>query len=341
MAGLRKMRGKWYIRLRLHGFKEKLIPTLTGDERIARARLKQFEAEEWKVRAGIMEASELESISMRQAEKRFIDYCKNTGLRPKTIESYELALEDLKKIFKPSFPIRKISTQHINDVKDMLLKKERVLKDKTKRKLSHNTINIRLRNIGAFLGWLTREKYILLRPQVETLKVDKPSPKFLTYEEIKKIYAQTTDETLLAIFRVHEGLGLRLGELKQSEIDGDYVKISARNAKGRKDRFVPLPEDLREDYEIARNGSYTTEYITKSFTKCAKKAGIEPGKTFHSLRHTFALRTLLKTNNLALVKEALGHTDISTTMIYTNFPQDYLKSVLAQRTIEPKLKALA
>jgi site-specific recombinase XerD len=344
MASLRKMRGKYYIRLRLAGKKEKLFPTLTGDERLARARLKEFEKDEWKVRAGLMAESELEDIKMGEAEKRFIAHCKNSGLRPKTIVSYELALSDLEKVFLKSYPISKISTEHINELRDKLLKQEKPSKKDTKEKketLAHSTVNIRLRNIKAFLGWLVREKYLSTLPNVELLKVDKGNPKFLTSDELKSIYSKTDDQVLLATFRVYEGLGLRLGELKHSKLEGEHLKISAINAKGRKDRFVPMPEDLLEDYEIAMNSKYSTEYITKHFTILARKAGLEKGKTFHSLRHTFALRTLLQTNSIALVREALGHTDISTTMIYTNFPQDYLKSVLTERMIQPKLKALA
>jgi len=341
MAGLRKMRGKYYIRLRLAGKKEKLFPTFTTIEREAKARLKEFENNEWKVRAGLLADSELEIINMGEAEKRFIAHCKNTGLRLKTIDSYELALKDLKKVFPRSFPVRKLSTEHINELRDKLLKQERTLKDETKRKLSHNTVNIRLRNVKAFLNWLVREKHLSKLPHVELLKVDKSNPKFLTANELEDIYSKTNDEILLATFRVYEGLGLRLGELKQSELEGEHIKISAINAKGRKDRYVPMPEDLLEDYEIAMNSKYSTEYITKHFTILARKAGIEPGKTFHSLRHTYALRTLLRTNNIALVQKALGHADISATMIYLDFPQDYLKSVLTERMIQPKLKALA
>ncbi len=79
MSGLRKMRGKYYIRLRLAGRKEKLFPTFTSNEREARARLKEFEKDEWKVRAGLLADGELEEIKMAEAKKRFIAYCKNKG----------------------------------------------------------------------------------------------------------------------------------------------------------------------------------------------------------------------------------------------------------------------
>jgi len=339
MAGLRKMRGKYYIRLRLAGRKEKLFPTFTTIEREAKARLKEFEKDEWKVRAGLLDDAELEEIKMAEAKKRFIAYCKNKGLRPKTIDSYELALNDLEKVFLKGFPIRKLTTEHINALRDKLLKQKR--SKESKQTLAHSTVNIRLRNVKAFLSWIVREKYLSKLPNVELLKVDKPSPKFLTDDELNSIYEKCDDEILLATFRVYVGLGLRLSELKHSTLEGEHIKISAGHSKGRKDRYVAMPEDLIPDYEIAMNSNYSTEYITKHFTMLAKKAKIEPGKTLHSLRHTFALRTLLKTDNIVLVKEALGHSDISVTMMYLDFPTDYLKSVLTERTNPPKLKALA
>jgi integrase/recombinase XerD len=341
MASLRKMRGKYYIRLRLSGKKEKVFPTLTGDERLAKARLKEFEKDEWKVRAGLLAESELEEIKMAEAEKRFIAYCKNKGLRPETITSYELALDDLEQVFPLSYPIKKLSTERISEFREKLLKQKQKHKKDKKLKLSHNTVNIRLRSIRAFLAWLVREKYLQNMPEVELLKVDTTTPKFLTPDELKQIYDLCENEVLLSIFKVHERLGLRLGELKLSQLSGEHLKISAINSKGRKDRFVPMPEDVKADYELAMSNDFSTDFITKNFTKLARKAGIEKGKSFHSLRHTYALTTLLQTDNITLVKEALGHSDISTTMMYLKFPQDYLKSVLTERMIQPKLKALA
>ena len=160
MSSLRKSRGKWYIRLRLAGRKEKVFPTFTGDERVAKARLREFQSNEWKVRAGIMAESELEQVKMGEAEKRFLVHCKHTGLRPKTIISYELALKDLRKVFPQSFPVKTLTTKHINEMRKKLLKQERTFKDGTKRKLSASTVNIRLRNIKAFLNWLVREKHL-------------------------------------------------------------------------------------------------------------------------------------------------------------------------------------
>jgi len=189
------------------------------------------------------------------------------------------------------------------------------------------------------LNWLEKEKFILEAPKIEQVKVDTPLPKFLTPAELDKIYSFTSDEKLLATFRVYEGLGLRLNELQHAELEGDFIKINAKDSKGRRDRIIPLPDDIKEDFAIATQEPYRTDYVSKTFTKLAKKAGIT--RTLHSLRHTFALRTLMQTKDLNMVKELLGHSQISTTMIYTKFPKDYLKTVLMDNMSDKKLKATA
>jgi len=76
--------------------------------------------------------------------------------------------------------------------------------------------------------------------------------------------------------------------------------------------------------------NYNRHYISHKFTYYAKLAGIE-GRSLHSLRHTFALNTLLKCNNIQLVKEALGHSTVSMTEVYLRFPTDYLKQVFTDQ----------
>lgn len=345
MATLRKLRGKYYIRIRMKGQKEKLIPTKTGDERTAKQRLKAVQEREFLIRAHLLAENELVPLSLAEAEKKYRSYCEHKGLRPQTLISYDKVFTNFKNIVNPTFPVKGIGQKQVSSFIKFL--KEKKIKTKKGKKpgseeeknLSNNTININLRSIQAFLNWLEKEKYILEAPKIELVKVDAPLPKFLTPAELDKIYSFTSDDKLLATFRVFESLGLRLNELKYAELEGDFVKVYAVNSKGRRDRIIPLPESIREDFSIATQEPYLTDYVSKSFTKLARKAGIK--RTFHSLRHTFALRTLVQTKDLNLVKELLGHSQISTTMIYTKFPEDYLKTVLMDRQSTPKLKALA
>jgi site-specific recombinase XerD len=345
MATLRKLRGKYYIRIRMAGQKEKLIPTKTGDERTAKRRLKAVQEREFLIRAHLLAENELVPLSLAEAEKKYRSYCEHKGLRPQTLISYKKVLTNFKDVINPTFPVKGLGQKQVSSFIKYLKEKKIIIKDEKKpgpeveKYLSNNTININLRSIQAFLNWLEKEKYILEAPKIELVKVDTPLPKFLTPAELDKIYSFTSDNKLLATFRVYEGLGLRLNELKHAKLEGSFVKVNAEDSKGRRDRIIPIPDDILEDFSTATTEPYLADYVSKAFTKLAKKAGIK--RTLHSLRHTFALRTLVQTKDLNLVKVLMGHSQISTTMIYTKFPEDYLKTVLMDFKNTPDLKASA
>ncbi|NQT62716.1 MAG: site-specific integrase [Candidatus Marinimicrobia bacterium] len=82
-------------------------------------------------------------------------------------------------------------------------------------------------------------------------------------------------------------------------------------------------------------------HITKTFTKLRKLAKVADGKTLHSFRSTFAVRMLLKSDSIELVKNLLGHSDLKTTEIYLKFPPDYLKSLLTDKMSLKPLTPLA
>ena len=85
-------------------------------------------------------------------------------------------------------------------------------------------------------------------------------------------------------------------------------------------------------YDFARDDPYSTDYITHKFKKACDDAGIK-GYSLHSLRHTFALRKLLETNNISIVKELLGHSSVQVSEIYTQFPMEYLTQVFKDRKV--------
>ncbi len=110
-----------------------------------------------------------------------------------------------------------------------------------------------------------------------------------------------------------------------------------------KKELFPLPLEIQDDFVIATTNPYKKMHITKTFTRLRVKAKIVAGKTLHSLRHTFAVRMLIKTDNIELVKNLLGHSDLKTTEIYLKFPPEYLKSVLTEKmstkTLSPAAEA--
>ena len=142
------------------------------------------------------------------------------------------------------------------------------------------------------------------------------------------------------ILKIMLDTGLRASEannLKWNHIDLMSGKLMVREGKGAKDRTLWLSEiDLellkewkeRQVDEIYKKCAYifTTlngdpiqnRYLRKMVKRYSKKADIDKNVSPHTLRHTFATDLYRETKNIRLVQKALGHSDLSTTMIYTH-----------------------
>jgi site-specific recombinase XerD len=125
---------------------------------------------------------------------------------------------------------------------------------------------------------------------------------------------------------------MRAAELQNSTLEGKYLRIIG---KGDKERVVPLPALLTEDYRVAKKVHYDPKKISKAFLEARIKAGIEKGQTLHSLRHTYALKLWAEFGDIKMVQETLGHSSVTTTELYTVIPQDYLKSIFEKKNSLP------
>ena len=327
MASLVKKRNKYYIRVRLPGGRERTIPTQTGNLREAERRLRLIQDKEIMFKARLISEAEIEDLELQDAVNRFIRDRKLNGIRQSTIDSYELALDNLKDANTPSLQVSMLSKKHIQKMVEMLHKKK--IGD-TEETIKDSTINIRIRSVNAFTNWLFQQGNILAPIKFKQIKLDEQLPKFLTPEELDEFYKKVDNPVLLSTFKVYEGTGIRLSELHHSHQEGNYIIIPAEHSKSRRDRMIPIDADTLTHYLIAKKKLYHPDTITKSFRKYADNAGLPGEKTLHSMRHTYALRTLQKTNNIVTVKELLGHSDIKTTLIYTKFPADYISEMLGQ-----------
>jgi integrase len=122
--------------------------------------------------------------------------------------------------------------------------------------------------------------------------------------------------------------GMRKGEilnLKWSNIDFTFNFIEILESKSGKSRKIPISDKLlivltsipkTSEYVFTLNGNKIGD-IKKCWDTVIKKSGIKNFR-FHDLRHTAATRMVEKGIDLAVVKEILGHADISTTMRYAH-----------------------
>jgi len=151
----------------------------------------------------------------------------------------------------------------------------------------------------------------------------------------------------LAVLQVLLNTGLRVSEvcdLKREHLDMNAGRIDVRDGKGGSDRTVWFNGDttdaLADWLEVrpgseyvfpTRKGTRTHEnHVRRMVKRCAEKAGISWHEDVspHTLRHTFATNLLRENGNIRLVQKALGHADVSTTMIYTHIVDDELEAAM-------------
>ena len=180
---------------------------------------------------------------------------------------------------------------------------------------------------------------------------------------IPKILDESEQEALLKVFnlrydsgvknramvRMMLEVGLRVSEvcqLRRGDVDMNACSVTIRDGKGGKDRKLWMPEDLRDLVGRWLGRRPATEegwlFPTRTGRKTSPRSVRRTVKTYteragidwfedvspHTLRHTFATNLLSRTGNIRLVQKALGHADLSTTMIYTHIVDEELEAAM-------------
>ncbi len=169
-------------------------------------------------------------------------------------------------------------------------------------------------------------------------------PVVFSKNEVNKMIECTVNLKHRAILSLIYGSGLRIGELlnlKKTDIDSDRMLVYVRGAKGKKDRYTLLSkkglEILRAYYkkyrpkgflfEGRKEGKYSSESSGQVLRKALEKAKINKRATLHTLRHSFATHLLEDGIGIAYIQKLLGHSNISTTLIYTHIAQDAVRNI--------------
>lgn len=186
--------------------------------------------------------------------------------------------------------------------------------------------------------------------RVITRKIRK-IPEILTAEERKTFFSQIDSNHLiglrnLCMLKLMIDCGLRISEvihLSVIDVDWNTGELIVRHGKGNSDRLLYLSDnnlDLLKQWKELRpvqspllfttfHGTAVYDvYIRQVVKRITKRAGIEKNIHPHTLRHFFATDLYRQTKDIRLVQKALGHADISTTMIYTHIVDDDLKIAL-------------
>lgn len=177
-------------------------------------------------------------------------------------------------------------------------------------------------------------------------------PKVLTAEEKDELLKQlntryASPHRNLCMLRLMLEAGLRAGEvvsLQPDHLDMTTCRLTIREGKGAKDRTLWIGDDLRDLIGTwlqrrpaspwlfpTRHGTQVqTRYLRALVKRLARKADINEAERVspHTLRHTFATDLYRKSSDLRLVQKALGHADVSTTMIYTHIVDEELEEAM-------------
>jgi integrase/recombinase XerD len=207
------------------------------------------------------------------------------------------------------------------------------------KKKDPSTVSSEISAIKFFFHKVLNKKLVLQHP-----KRNKTLPEILTINEIKRLIEVTTNIKHNMIIRLLYGCGLRVSEivnLKKEDVNFDEEIIHIKLAKGKKDRFVKIPESISKElqsfvslskanqvlFESNRGGKLTTATIQAILKNARKKAGISKRVYPHLLRHSFATHLLESGVDLRIIQKLLGHSDIKTTQIYTQISQASIKNI--------------
>jgi integrase len=277
-------------------------------------------------------------ISYLQFVSEYLAYAVAT-YAPGTTKIYRSAFSLFEKIVG-DIPLRAITPQHVDQYKVKRLGE-----------VSPVAVNIELRSLKSAFYTSLRWKLIEENPfkMVSLARVPEQQPIFLKETEFKKLLSIISEEWFRDIVLVAALTGMRRGELlnlEWSEIDFERKLIliqskSTFKTKTRRRRTIPMNDtvfnvlrgrSVREDrcsYIFSLKGKRITGgYLSHTFKRYIREAGLNVKLHFHSLRHTFATWLVQRSVSIYEVQKLLGHSSITMTQVYSHLVTEELHSAV-------------
>ena len=283
------------------------------------------DTEENRLRFKLPNASELlPNIEIIKAIENFKRWLRSKRYSENTNKTYSDALKSFL-VFYRTKNIHEISNEDV-----IIYNNDYILKNKLSASYQNQIVNA----IKLYFRTIQDKK-------IELEKIHRPKharelPNVLSKEEVKAILGAHSNIKHKAMLSMIYSGGLRSGELlslQTQHIDSKRNIVLLKNAKGKKDRIVPLSPKildlLRDYYKIYKPRLYLFEgqkagekYDARSLQQILKqalqKAGITKPVTLHWLRHSYATHLLETGTDLRYIQELLGHSSSKTTEIYTH-----------------------
>jgi len=277
---------------------------------------------------------------------QFIDYYwLSTGASKNTLAAYRSDLTIFNKWLAGKSFIS-VNSKHIQDY----------FSDRQKNNISSSSQARILTCLHSFYQYLLANQLIKKDPteQLSQPKLEKKLPVFLNIQEVEKLLEAPSSSSLFgqrdrAMLELLYSCGLRVSELinlsyHNINLKEEFIRI---HGKGNKERVLPMGEiaidylmkyetnarpmllknGQSDSYFLSNRGSAMSRqnffYIIKAY---ANQAGIDKPLSPHSLRHAFATHLVQKGADLRSVQLMLGHSDISSTQLYTHIQNAQLKA---------------
>lgn len=265
------------------------------------------------------------------------------GLSINTIEAYRRDLGDFL-CFCESNGIENFNDVRRSEINNYVLK----LHDE---KMTTTTVVRKIASLRGFFKWLCANDFCKSDPTLtlEQPKLPKRLPKVMSVQEIEEILNQNLDEIHSVIIELLYGCGLRVSELVNINLNDIDIKSRYLQClgKGSKERIVPLGKKAIyalnkylpiRDFNLRKNNLETKRLLVDKSGRILTRQDIytfihAQGEKIHkhisphTLRHSFATHLLENGADLRIVQELLGHSDVSTTQLYTHVSKKRLKEV--------------
>ena len=346
MAGLKKMRGKYYIRVRKwNGYKqvETYIPTKTRLKSEAIARKIAVEKYEKDIKNGTIQEFQFKELfgwlngqgTTRLVKQRLDDVIpdylayRQTMVRKSTANRDRISLNQLTN-FLGNKPVDELTYKDIEG-KDGLIEYLR------RNDYASSGINISLRHIKIFFNWLYNKEKMISEPiKFDMINEGEKLYYYFNESELQAIYDyDDIDDMFKRFFYFYEQTGVRAIEPFIGELMGDWLIVDSNKSKGKNVRDIHLTEELktilkemqsfRDSYiemgsKRPNEGAY--ERISKMLQRAVRELNLS-GKelTIKSFRHTYGIRRVTITGDIFQVAREMGHKNVTTTQHYLRFPE--------------------
>ena len=331
MATLRKRRKLWYARVRWYEKsdpyqKEKMIPLRTQSKVEALERLSQVNKVVSDIKKGLVfsfpwltdsKYTTVKRFTLLDAVKQYKNHRNKLGLRPKTMELNNGGINHFLRSVGANLPLEKVDTNHILLFVGYL----------KARGLSITTVNIYLRTISTMFRYYQKIGMLNMVPLIEQRRVDNREPKYITDSEFQSINElEGLEDLYKRLFFFYRETGLRLREASIAELSGRWLDIPCESKTHSMrsieldDRSIMIYAELMDWVSSGYGSRLKTPFghISKKFKKALRDIGADEKKNFHSLRHTFAVRSLIKGVSIYELKLLMGHSSVTTTEWYGN-----------------------